>query len=122
MKFVPESHRLNTNPPHTHTHTHTQTHTHTTQTHVLPPNLRPTASLPLPLTITAAITLSLGCVPHQVLGEYRNVSVTAEAAQAAAEAEDAPVGTFSTGIAPDIVAEHEDKFVWVECRCEPALV
>lgn len=58
----------------------------------------------------------LGCVPHQILGEYRDTSVTAEAAQAAAEAEDAPVGTFSTGIAPDIVAEHEDKFVWVECR------
>ena len=110
MKFVPESHRLNTTrPKHTHTHTH-----------VLPLNLRPTPSLTITLTIT--ITLSLGCVPHQVLGEYRNVSVTAEAAQAAAEREDAPVGTFSTGIAPDIVAEHEDKFVWVECRCEPALV
>lgn len=45
------------------------------------------------------------------------------AAKAAADtSQDAPVGTYSTGIAPAIVAEHEDKYVWVECRCEVELV
>ena len=67
--------------------------------------------------------LSLGCVPHQVLGEYRNSTVSAEAAARASEGKgEAPVGTFSTGIAPAIVAEHADKFVWVECRWEVGLV